>query len=275
MLQTSTVMLPTPLTSHVPYERVYEPAEDSYLLLDTLSSEDEKDFLKKRFSTCPMQNGGQAKASPSPLVVEIGTGSGVIISFVDAHAENILGRPDVLTAGVDVNRYACEATEETVRIAERGQTLQGKSHGFYFGNVVGDLTGSLRAGVVDILIFNPPYVPTPGLPGLPEASTPTARLSFEECSHLLSLSYAGGVDGMETTYRLLDSLPRVLNKDRGCAYILLCAQNKPDTVKQRIRNLGQEWMVETVGWSGKTGGWERLQIIRIWREPLDIKDVEE
>jgi len=72
---------------------------------------------------------------------------------------------------------------------------------------------------------------------------------------------------METTDRLIDALPNILSQDRGCAYILLCAQNKPEQVKDNIRKWGSEWAVETVGSSGKKGGWEKLQIIRIWRMP--------
>lgn len=261
-------MLPTPSTDHVAFERIYEPAEDSYLLLDTLSSEGERSFLRQRFaSTLPLGTAGGS--APSPLVVEIGTGSGVVISFVHAHAEIIFGRSDVLTAGVDVNRYACAATEETVRVAEREQVSQNSSHGSYLGNVLGDLASPLRTGIVDVLIFNPPYVPTPDLPALPDDLDRVGVPTYEDDSHLLSLSYAGGADGMETTDRLLDDLPNILSKDRGCAYILLCAQNNPVQVKERIRNWGVGWAVETVGISGKKGGWEKLQIIRIWQVPAE------
>lgn len=258
-------MLPTPSTSHVSFERIYEPAEDSYLLLDTLSSESEKTFLRERFNAEPATHGKQAQ---TPLVVEVGTGSGVVLSFANAHAETIFGRADILMAGVDVNRYACHATRETVKVAEKEQVMKQMSHGFYLGNILGDLTRALRPREVDLLIFNPPYVPTPDLPELPEASVIIVQPSFEDDSHLLSLSYAGGVDGMETTDRLLNALPEVLSQPRGCAYILLCAQNKPEEAKQRIRDWGAGWMVQTVGSSGKKGGWEKLQIIRIWRVPL-------
>jgi release factor glutamine methyltransferase len=258
-------MLPTPSTSHVAYERVYEPAEDSFLFLDTLSSTGEKDFLQKRFST----RGGtrlSANGSISPLVVEIGTGSGVVLSFLHAHAEWILGRSDVFTVGVDVNSFACTATQQTVHVAETQQLVQGSSHGFYLGNILGDLTGPLRCGEVDVLIFNPPYVPTSEVPELPVESAYSNR-SYDD-SHLLSLSYAGGADGMEITDRLLEELPGILSRDRGCAYILLCAQNKPDRVIDRVKNWGNCWMVEAIASSGKRGGWEKLQIIRIWRKPL-------
>lgn len=235
---------------------MYEPAEDSYLLLDTLSSESEKAFLRHRF------NNKSTQGPPSPLVVEIGTGSGVVLSFIDAHAEIIFGRSDILTAGVDVNVHACKATVQTVRVAEKDQATDSKTHGIYLGNMVADLTTAFRVGVVDVLVFNPPYVPTPDLPAL---LADDARDPFEADSHLLSLSYAGGEDGMEVTNRLLNALPRILSKERGCAYILLCAQNKPEEVKERVRKWGDGWTAATVGSSGKKGGWEKLQIIRIWR----------
>ncbi|PMD40157.1 hypothetical protein L207DRAFT_513119 [Hyaloscypha variabilis F] len=255
-------MLPTPSTSHVPYERVYEPAEDSFLFLDTLSSGSETAFLQKRFSKqSPTLTSTQ---SSSPFVVELGTGSGVVLSFLHAHAASILGRQDIITTGVDVNRFACKATVETVRAAEQEQDARALSHGFYLGNILGDLTGFIKLGQVDLLIFNPPYVPTSELPRLPdeEAKITTA---YERDSHLLSLSYAGGMDGMETTTRLLQSLPEILNSSRGCAYILLCAQNKPEEVKKQIKSWGSKWAVDTVGGTGKRGGWEKLQILRIWR----------
>ncbi|KAF7555371.1 hypothetical protein G7Z17_g2196 [Cylindrodendrum hubeiense] len=248
-------MLPTPDTSHVPYERVYEPAEDSYLLLDTLSSETEKTFLHEAFPDA------------APLVVEVGTGSGVVISFVHAHAKTIFGSSQVLTAGVDMNAFACRATVAT---AAKAQLDNPDSYGMYLGSCMGDLTAPWRDGAIDVLIFNPPYVPTPEMPARPEAFTAddladAAKPSFDDDSYLLALSYAGGRDGMETTDRLVESLPRILSR-RGCAYLLLCAQNKPDEVRRRIEGFGPEWRTLMARSSGKQAGWEKLQVVRIWRD---------
>jgi release factor glutamine methyltransferase len=268
-------MLPTPSTSHVPYARVYEPAEDSFLLLDTLSLPAETAFLAGRFP---------APATPTPLVVEIGPGSGVVLAFVTAHARALLSRRDVLTLGVDVNRFACVATRETVGgavaeavaeaeveggDAEKEGKGKGKEPGagYLLTTVQGDLATALRPGSVDVLVFNPPYVPTDELPVLPPAAAgDRTTTSYEQDSALLALSYAGGRDGMEVTDRLIEALPGVLS-DRGVAYLLLCAQNKPEEVKDRIRGLegGGRWQAETVGTSGKQAGWEKLQIVRIWR----------
>ena len=245
-------MLPTPSTSHVSFSTIYEPAEDSFLLLDTLSSLSEKAWLASRFSP--------ASHLPTPLVLEVGTGSGVVIAFLAANAREIVGR-DVLAMGVDVNENACSATAVTVRRASGERKGSGS---VFLGSVCADLSGAIGSGVVDVLIFNPPYVPTAELPELPERDQMVEDRYMHE-SRLLELSYAGGVDGMETTLRLLVELPRVLS-ERGVAYVLLCAQNKPEEVKKAIPMLlAGEWVVDTVGDSGRKAGWEKLVIIRIAR----------
>ena len=244
-------MLPTPSTSHVSFSTIYEPAEDSFLLLDTLSSTTEKSWLASRFSP--------ASHVPAPLVLEVGTGSGVVIAFLAANAREIFGR-HVLAMGVDVNEDACAATTVTVRRA-LGETGSGS---VFLGSVCADLVGVVGPGVVDVLVFNPPYVPTAELPVLPQRDQ-MAEDRYRHESRLLELSYAGGVDGMETTLRLLVELPRVLS-ERGVAYVLLCAQNKPEEVKKVIPILlTGEWVVDTVGDSGRKAGWEKLVIIRIAR----------
>lgn len=259
-------MLPTPSTFHVNTDRVYEPAEDSFLLLDTLSSPSEVRFLKNRF----LRGATDSQVPHSPVILEVGTGSGVVLAFLTAHAYEIFGRADVLSLGTDVNPFACQATEQTVLQACRDESRDFKNkkdikernlkhHPLAILNA--DLTTPIRSGMVDVLIFNPPYVPTSEVP-LP-ATADTGSSAFQYESHLLALSYAGGVHGMEVTNKLLEQIPRVLSPERGLAYILLCEQNKPEEVIRRIRQWGPVWAVTLVGDSGKTGAWEKLKIIRI------------
>jgi release factor glutamine methyltransferase len=234
-------MLPTPSTSHICFDRVYEPAEDSYLLLDTLSSAAEVAFLQGRLQHGP---------STPPLVLEVGVGSGVVLAFAAANAGRIFGRHDVLALGIDINIFACKAAAQTVRNA-----LTDREH---------DRTVFL------VFIFNPPYVPAT-LPDferhgeyntMPQGKSET---SFEQDSYLLELSYAGGDDGMVVTNKMLQQLPELLSQGRGVGYVLLCAQNRPEIVKQQIRDWGSGWSAETVGSSGTKAGWEKLAILRIWR----------
>jgi release factor glutamine methyltransferase len=199
----------------------------------------------------------------------------VVVAFLTAHAAVLFGTRGILTGAVDLNGHACAATTQTVHKAVSAYPATASTA--FLGAVQGDLVAPLRDRSVDVLVFNPPYVPTAELPSRKEPASDsgddlrrrnTMDAVFEENAYLLALSYAGGKDGMETTNRLLDSLPRVLS-DRGCAYVLLSAQNKPDEVKERIRSFeggGGTWKAETVGLSGKKAGWERLQVIRIWRE---------
>ena len=44
---------------------------------------------------------------------------------------------------------------------------------------------------------------------------------------------------------------------------------EPEDVKAGVRAWDGGWCAETVGTSGKTAGWEKLQIVRIWRARED------
>ena len=271
------VMLPTPSTSHIDSDIIYDPAEDSFLLLDTLSSTAQSCFLTERFR--PMRD----NPSPSPLILEVGTGSGVVLAFLTANAQEIFGRTDILTIGTDINPYACQATQQTVLKACQKTPTASERHSAtstavaFLTTLNTDLAASIRPKTVDVLVFNPPYVPTPELPRYSversefegahnENDDAVAKgIHCAEKSDLISLSYAGGLDGMQVTNRLLTGLPNIIDNARGVAYILLCKQNKPDEVVERVRQWGSEWSATIVGQSGKTGGWEKLQIIRICR----------
>lgn len=274
-------MFPTPITSHIDAEKVYEPAEDSFLLLDTFSVSTEIAFLTERFNQLKTNAAGEPAKFPAPLVVEIGTGSGVILAFLTAHARVIFGRDDLLTVGTDVNSYACRVSQTTVtRAVDEAFSNDAKeispinktpgTAAGYLGSLVADLCAPFRSGLVDVLVFNPPYVPTASLPRLDTIDS-SINSGVVECSDsflehesdLLAFSYAGGLDGMEITKRLLAELDVILHPQRGVAYVLLCAQNKPESVKSDLLRRG--WAVETVSRSGANAGWEKLQVIRISR----------
>jgi release factor glutamine methyltransferase len=132
--------------------------------------------------------------------------------------------------------------------------------------VQADLLSSLRPGTIDILLFNPPYVPSSSLPTITPPQD-TKEDAFGEESRLLELSYAGGDDGMEVTRRFLEQLPDALSL-HGVAYLLLCQQNKPLLVIRDIEACGI-FEACVVGTSGKSSGWERLCILRITRKTLE------
>uniref|UniRef100_A0A8C1HKW8 Methyltransferase HEMK2 n=1 Tax=Cyprinus carpio carpio TaxID=630221 RepID=A0A8C1HKW8_CYPCA len=127
-------MYPTPLyapAGHGSFSDVYEPAEDSFLLMDAL----EKDA-------------DQLKGSRPSVCLEVGSGSGVISAFL----ASVVG-PEALYLCTDVNPAAAHCTLQTAHCND----LQ-------LQPVITDLVQCFLPrlnGKVDVLLFNPPYVITP------------------------------------------------------------------------------------------------------------------
>ncbi|KAI8138960.1 S-adenosyl-L-methionine-dependent methyltransferase [Fennellomyces sp. T-0311] len=129
-------MIPTPDLSHLTsrdFDKVYEPAEDTFLLLDALE-QDEKTIQTQRPTIC----------------LEIGSGSGCVTTML----AKIVGEANAVFLTTDINNYACQATQRTahqnkIRTIESIQTSLAES-----------LLPRLEHAV-DILCFNPPYAVTP------------------------------------------------------------------------------------------------------------------
>ncbi|CAI4216652.1 unnamed protein product [Parascedosporium putredinis] len=196
-------MLPTPDTSHIPTSLVYDPVEDSYLLLDTFSLDTERAFLQSHFFPSPSPSSAQTPVpAPAALVLELGSGSGVVSAFLAANAQHIFGGP-VLCACTDLNPHACRATSQTVtkELARKRGEDPSAATGLFLGVSNADLEGPWHRGIVDVLVFNPPYVPTPDLPSKPDKLSGTghgstaAPPSFEEEEYFLGLAYAGATRG--------------------------------------------------------------------------------
>ncbi|KAJ1852919.1 HemK methyltransferase member 2 [Coemansia sp. RSA 1822] len=127
--------LATPDTSHISrpeYATVYEPAEDTYLLLDALEA-DRTSLVAQRPTIC----------------VEIGSGSGCVSSFLST----VLSPSPSLIISTDINPAATRATRETT-LEQRGVFEQCQTR---FVQAFGDRLNNS----VDVLVFNPPYVVTP------------------------------------------------------------------------------------------------------------------
>nr|CAD67788.1 methylase [Tetraodon nigroviridis] len=123
---------PTPVYSHVgrgDFTDVYEPAEDTFLLMDAL----EKD----------------AETLQRPAVcLEVGSGSGVVSAFL----ASVIG-PSALYLCTDLNPAAAQCTAKT-------SSCNRVSLQPVITSLVDGLLPRL-SGKVDVLVFNPPYVVTP------------------------------------------------------------------------------------------------------------------
>lgn len=129
-----TTRYPTPVYAHAgrgDFRDVYEPAEDSFLLIDALEKDAER---LRRMSPC--------------VCLEVGSGSGVVSAFL----ASVVG-PSALYLCTDVNSAAARCTAKTASC--NSVSLQ---------PVITSLVESLLprlSGKVDVLLFNPPYVVTP------------------------------------------------------------------------------------------------------------------
>lgn len=219
-------MHPTPDTSHIDINQVYEPAEDSFLLLDAL--EQEESFLKSAFK--------------QPISLEIGSGSGIVTTFLS----KIL--PNALYLASDINSNCCDSTLKT---SERNGGAK------YLDTVNCSLADCLHVSP-DIILFNPPYVPSSEET---DNSLQAALPTDANDSSWLDYALDGGKDGMQITDILLNQLHEIL-APKGVAYILFCARNCPEEVAQRMRSQFG-WDVSCV--IERKAGWEVLSVWKFLR----------
>ncbi|KAI9632133.1 S-adenosyl-L-methionine-dependent methyltransferase, partial [Dioszegia hungarica] len=211
-------LMKTPYIAHLTeedYEHVYEPAaEDSFILLDAL--EQDVDIFRDH---------------PPSICVEIGSGSGVVSTFL----AQLLSEPAVHIA-TDINRYACLATAKTGTINNVNLEV-----------IQSNLVDSFRLdGKIDILMFNPPYVPTS-----------SEELASTQALRGIGGAWAGGETGMSITDEVIKSLQRLLAPG-GRFYLVAVEQNRPLDIVEQLKDLGLDAEVVL----RRRAGRELLYIIR-------------
>ncbi|OCB91164.1 hypothetical protein A7U60_g1572 [Sanghuangporus baumii] len=191
--------LPTPDLSHLThedYERVYEPAankEDTFILLDALEA-DVEELLEAKPRIC----------------LEIGSGSGCVSTF----AAKILGPSECLYLCTDINKHAARCTH-----------LTGRQNNVTLDPVLSSLSDAFnqrfrKCGGVDLLIFNPPYVPT----------ADEEALNAQGDADIAG-AWAGGKLGMEITNQVLNN--DILSHS-GRFYLVAVKQNDVPSIQERM-----------------------------------------
>ncbi|PBL00926.1 S-adenosyl-L-methionine-dependent methyltransferase [Armillaria gallica] len=221
-------MIPTPDLSHLTsadYESVYEPAEDTYLLLDALE-----------------QDAEQLRELEGAVCLEVGSGSGCVSSFLGS----ILGST-ALYLCTDINPHACICTFKTG--SQNEVSLDPVNTAF-----AGPFHRRLK-NAIDVILFNPPYVPTER----------EEALDAQSKRHIEG-SWAGGHDGMDVTDRFLSVVNELLSP-RGRFYLVALKQNDIPNIQRRMQDkfgLGSETVLH------RRAGSEHLFILRFqrasWRE---------
>lgn len=208
------------------YETVYEPSDDTYLMIDALGCQ---------FGTYECI---PKKMSLPRITLEIGCGTGVSTIFLakllsKSQNENFLmsqqqqdqqeqqfpqlsqqeqcqlhGGPIHIVT--DINPNAIQITKQTA--IENNIDLT--SLQFHLCDLAKPLLQS-HEHKIDVIIFNPPYVPTP---------------DEEVGSDGIEASWAGGTDGRLVIDQVLPQIARLLSRPNGVAYMITVDDNKPEDI---------------------------------------------
>ena len=161
-------------------KEVYLPSEDTYLLLETL----QEDLKKKRIKNA----------------LEIGTGSGYIFLGIYNQVNNLVVtdiNPIVITY---LNNLKKEYKLEKMKI------------------IKSNLFNNLKKGEFDLIIFNPPYVPSEKVP---------------KDNEIERLATDGGSFGRVIILKFLKELKEHLSED-GVCYLLISSFNNPHYIFKQI-----------------------------------------
>lgn len=139
----------------------------------------------------------------SDLVVDVGTGSGYV-------ARRVAEESDATVTATDLNPHACRQARKADLWVVRA-----------------DLLGPIQEGAVDVVVFNPPYLPTD-----PD----------DEWSDWMERALSGGSDGRAVIDPFLADLRRALAPD-GEAFLLVSSLTGVDAVREEARANGLTSMV--------------------------------
>jgi release factor glutamine methyltransferase len=171
---------------------------------------------------------------PAPLVIDVGTGSGVIaVSLASFLPESIV--------------YATDCSGEALDVARDNAVKHGVGSRvrFYQGDLLEPLAGVVPAGGVDLIAANLPYIPSDDIAVLPRGVR-----QFEP-----RLALDGGIDGLELYKRLIPAASMLL-KDDGFLLLEIGYDQAPD-ILELLKN---RWETDVVK---DLAGLDRLVVARL------------
>ncbi|KAK4766354.1 hypothetical protein SAY87_007996 [Trapa incisa] len=202
------------------HPEVYEPCDDSFALVDALLA-DGTNLLEHKPSIC----------------LEVGCGSGYVITSLALMLKEEI--PSIYYLATDMNPHAMRVTRETLQ-----------AHGVDAELINTDIMSGLEKrleGLVDVMVVNPPYVPTP------EDEVGQAGITS---------AWAGGEDGRVVIDRILPVADTVLS-ERGWLYLVTLAANNPSQICRSMREKGYASRIVVQ----RSTEEESLHIIKFWRDP--------
>ncbi|GAB4829500.1 hypothetical protein Ancab_019173 [Ancistrocladus abbreviatus] len=200
------------------HPEVYEPCDDSFALVDALLS-DRTNLLEHQPALC----------------MEVGCGSGYVITSLAL----ILGQEanGIYYFATDINPHAVRATHETL-----------EAHGVHAEVISTDIASGLQkrlAGLVDVMVVNPPYVPTP---------------EYEVGCAGITSAWAGGENGRTVIDKILPIADNLLS-DRGWLYMVILSANNPAQLCAQMSKRGYAARIILQ----RSTEEENLHVVKFWR----------
>ncbi|KAL3810649.1 hypothetical protein ACHAXA_008173 [Cyclostephanos tholiformis] len=288
-----------PNLSHVKlsdYESVYEPSDDTYLLLDAigldvdlgiydggggggawggkLQEEEEEEGggggegrrrRHRRDDELERGDGGPERHDDVNNVndddddvetittLEIGCGTGVPTVYLGMR----LREEDENTSRRRrrrrrvITHHVTDVNPNAIRIANLTAMRNGIPPSEFRARVcdlASDVINELDdgGGVVDVLIFNPPYVPTPN-----------DEVGRDDG---ITACWAGGINGRVVLDRALPQLARLLSYPNGVAYVVVVDDNYPEEIS---RLMYERYGIVVIPWLRRRARNEYLTILRM------------
>ncbi|EOA21435.1 hypothetical protein CARUB_v10001821mg [Capsella rubella] len=201
------------------HRELYEPCDDSFALVDALLA-DRTHLIENNPKVC----------------MEIGCGSGYVITSLILLLKNEV--PGVHYLATDTNPIATRVTKETL-----------EAHGVHADIVCADIASGLEkrlAGSVDVIVVNPPYVPTP---------------DYEVGMEGIASAWAGGVNGRTVIDKILPVVD-ILLSEKGWFYLVTLTSNFPAEICLMMRKKGYASRIVVQ----RSTEEENLLILKFWRD---------
>ncbi|KAJ3673813.1 hypothetical protein LUZ60_005805 [Juncus effusus] len=222
-LQKKLILQTTPKTAQIrlvsSHPEVYAPCDDSFLLVDSLLA-DRQTLIHQNPNFC----------------LEIGCGSGYVITSLALILSPFC--PSAQFFATDINPNATQTTFQTL-----------KNHDVNCEVLATDLASCLKKRLyktIDLLVINPPYVPTPD-----------SEVGIEG----IVSSWAGGINGRKVINRILNEIDDLLSCN-GSVYMVVLSENDPFEISRVMRERGFESRIVLQ----RSTEEERLCVIKFWRE---------
>ena len=186
------------------FQNVYEPAEDTFLLIDSIFND--INYLK---------NNNYFVKNKEINSIEIGCGNGLIsCCYLNLIKE----------LNIKINSHYCiDINKDAVNLTKKLINNYNLNNNTYF--IESDLFNNnlLINKLFNIIIFNPPYVTT-------DENEYKNALKNKD----IYASWAGGKNGSETIYKFIEQIKNHINLENGIIYLLLSKENEYENIIKKI-----------------------------------------